>query len=172
MIKYARPYQEQLARIERLYDELHKYNEATNENFEKGIDAFTSFFIQCYHLADWLKKSGYSENIVYGYIKKSPYLSLCHELANAQKHGKPHTHNKKKDSKFCDFGAYDMFGITTPISRHIDHIGDGRTKFCIHAADFGPFPLDVMELAHQCVKEWQNFLKTSPDPRTPFQPPK
>ena len=169
-MKYKRPYQEQLGRIERLYGELRKYDEATNENFEKGIDAFTSFFIQCYHLADWLKKSGYSEDSIYNYIKRSRYLSICHEMANIQKHSISLTDGRQQNSKLSDFGAFEMFGVTTPISRHVDWIGDNKTKFCVHANDFAPFPIDAMELAHQCIQEWHKFLQTTPDPRASTSP--
>ncbi len=159
-MKYSKPYQEQFSRVIRLNENLQKYSIATNENHNEAIDAFTSFFIQCYHVADCLKNSGYHENNIYAFIKKSPYLSLCHALANTQKHQKYHDHSKQKlDAKFCDFGAYDMFGITTPISKHFDYFDGGKIKFCIAASDFAPFPLDVLELTNKCIEEWHLFIE-------------
>lgn len=154
-MKYAKPFEEQLARIIRLNDGLSVYAVATNENFEDGVDAFTSFFIQCYHLADWLIKSGYSKNIVYSFIAKSSWLSLCKDLANTQKH------QERRGDTFIDFGDF-SFGVSTPITRHVDHFNGGQTKFCIDAAQFGPLPLNAMEVANKCIVEWRLFLEIHP----------
>jgi len=61
VLKYKSPYEEQLNRVRRLRSGIKQFETATNDNFEDAIDAFTSFFIQCYHLRDWLNKSGYSK---------------------------------------------------------------------------------------------------------------
>jgi hypothetical protein len=165
--KYLLPYEEQFARVVRLNDGLKKYSVATDKNFEEAIDAFTSFFIQCYHLADWLKRSEYFEKSIYDFIKNSPYLSLCHALANTQKHQKTHSHDKQNDDcKFCDLGAFGDFGITTPIFKQVDHFDNGQEKFCIAATDFAPFPIEILELTNKCIQEWRRFIEIHPDPHT------
>ena len=158
-MKYVKPYEEQLARVKRMYLGLQKYEIATDENFENAIDSFTSFFIQCHHLLDWLAESGYQKEVLYKYIESSKYLSVCHELANWQKHSK-----NKCCNKICDFGMFDYAGVTTPISRHIDF--DNNAKFCIHAKDFGIFPLNVIDLVKNCQSEWEKFIENNLDPCT------
>ncbi len=150
--KYNKPFEEQLARIGRLNKGLATYSVATDENFEDGVDVFTSFFIQCYHLADWLVKSGYPKDVVYQFISKSPWLALCKDLANTQKH------LKRKGDAFIDFGEF-SFGVSTPITRYVDYFNGGQIKFCIDAAQFGPLPLDAIEVADKCIEEWQKFLE-------------
>jgi hypothetical protein len=165
--KYDLPYKEQLARITRLNNELKKYSVANDEIFDEAIDAFTSFFIQCYHLADWLKNSGYSEKDIYGFINQSDYLSLCHSLANLQKHQKGHNHSKQQEEcKFCDAGGFSDFGITTPIMRQYNHFKGGKYEFVILATKFAPFPLPILDLSDMCIKEWIRFLENNPDPST------
>lgn len=159
--KYLLPHEEQFARVVRLNKGLQKYSSATDENFEEAIDAFTSFFIQCYHLVDWLKGSGYTKEVIFDFIKKSPYLSLCHDLANGQKHQKAHNHSKKDgDCKFCDMGMFEDLGITTPIVRQCNYFNGGKHEFCILATDFAPFPLGVLDLTDKCIEEWSRFLET------------
>lgn len=109
-MKYSFPWQEQFNRIKRLRNSLKNYENSADSNFEDGVDAFTSFFIQCYHLSDWLVKSGQNKDLVWEFIKKSQWLSLCRNLANTQKH------QKRPTNEFIDFGDF-SFGVTTPISK-------------------------------------------------------
>ena len=169
--KYDLPYKEQLARITRLSKNLKKYSVASDEIFDEALDAFSSFFIQCYHLADWLKNSGYREKDIYDFINKSDYLSLCHSLANLQKHQKGDEHTKQqKECDFCDAGGFSDFGITTPIIRQFNYFKGGKYEFVILATKFAPFPLPILDLIEKCIEEWLRFLDTTPDPHTSFQP--
>lgn len=83
-MKYESPFHEQWNRIVRLRQILDKYDEATDDNFEEALDAFTNFFIQCYHLRDWLIESGYDKRLVDQHIGNSCALSLCRDLSNTQ----------------------------------------------------------------------------------------
>lgn len=150
-MKYTSPWQEQFARVNRLRKDVQRFENSADNQFEQGVDAFTSFFIQCYHLSDWLVKSGYSANSVYEFVKQSTWLSLCRALANTQKH--------QKDSKgtFIDFGDF-SFGVSTPIARYVDHLKK-QTRFCINAREFGALPLDAMEFADKCINEWEKYLQ-------------
>ena len=60
-MKYNLPYEEQFNRVKRLRKNIEQFATATDNNFEDAIDSFTSFFIQCYHLRDWLIKSGFNQ---------------------------------------------------------------------------------------------------------------
>ena len=152
-MKYKSPYQEQLGRVKRLRKDIERFSVATDENFETALDAFTSFFIQCYHMRDWLIKSGFGKIAVDHFIERSTWLSLCRDLANKQKHQKIDRYKPQND--FLDHGV----GISTPISRHFDYFIHKEPRFGIDVWEFG-MPIDVMEVADKCVNGWEDFLKS------------
>lgn len=151
MRKYDVPFLEQLNRILRLRKSLDKFSFATNDNFETAVDAFTSFFIQCYHLSDWLFQSGFNKNSVYQFIDNNKWLSLCKDMANNQKHQKI-THYKPKNSFVGN-----PFGITTPISRY--YVGNNKSEFGINVWEFG-MPVNVQHVADKCIESWYQFIET------------
>lgn len=150
-MKYKKPYQEQFNRVKRLRNSIEQFAAATDDNFENAIDAFTSFFIQCYHLRDWLIKSSFDQLSVDNFIARNTWLSLCRDLANKQKHQKIDRYKPQND--FVDFGL----GISTPISRHYDYFIHKEPRFGIDVWGFG-MPIDVMEVADKCVSEWEKLI--------------
>jgi len=152
-MKYKKPYQEQWNRVRRLRKSIDQFANATDENFEDAVDSFTSFFIQCYHLRDWLIKSGFSQVSVDNHIKKHTWLSLCRDLANTQKHQEIDRY--KPDN---DFVKDQFFGVSTPITRHYDYFIYKGPRFGINVWGLG-MPVDVVEVADKCIEEWDTFLK-------------
>ncbi|MDP2641527.1 MAG: hypothetical protein Q8P39_03325 [Candidatus Yanofskybacteria bacterium] len=152
-MKYKLPCQEQFSRVKRLRKDIERFSVATDENFETALDSFTSFFIQCYHMRDWLIKSGFRQIAIDNFIERSAWLSLCRDLANKQKHQKIDRYKPQND--FVDHG----FGISTPISRYFDHFMHKEPRFGIDVWKFG-IPVDVMEVAAKCVSGWDDFLQS------------
>lgn len=150
-MKYTFPYQEQLDRIKRLEEDLKRFSVASDDNFHSAVDAFTSFFIQCYHLRDWLVESRYSRRDIDIFISQSPYLSLCRDMANKQKHKnidkyEPQNHIiEHKDS-----------GVLTPIFRYYDPFRK-ENRFAVDVQEFGTL-IDVIDLAEKCIEGWERFL--------------
>jgi hypothetical protein len=145
------PYKEQLDRIKRLRDDIKRFSVANDDNFEGAIDAFTSFFIQCYHLRDWLIDSRYGRIDIDIFVSKSPTLSLCRDIANTQKHkriDKYEPQNHLVEHKFS--------GISTPITKYYDPFRK-ENRFGIDVQEFGTL-VDVIDLAENCVEEWERFL--------------
>jgi len=145
------PYQEQLDRIKRLKKEIDVFSVATDDNFEKAIDAFTSFFIQCYHLRDWLVESRYNRRDIDIFISQSTFLSLCRDMANKQKHK---TIDKYEPQH--NLVEHKDLGISTPIVQYFDPCRREK-RFGIDVQEFGTL-LDVIDLAEKCIKEWERFL--------------
>lgn len=150
-MKYNKSYEEQFGRVKRLAKEIKRFAEATDENYEDAIDAFTSFFIQCYHVRDYLIQSGFQQGYVDRFIRDSDWLALCKDLANKQKHqaitrSKPKTH-------FIDTGI----GVSTPIARYYDHFIYKCPRFGIRSWN-SLLPLDVIEVADKCIDEWARFI--------------
>ncbi|MFA5012969.1 MAG: hypothetical protein WC520_00175 [Candidatus Paceibacterota bacterium] len=150
-MKNVLPYREQLDRIVRLKEDIMRFSVATDDNFENAIDAFTSFFIQCYHLRDWLIQSRYGRVDIDIFISKSAWLSLCRDMANKQKHREidkydPQNHFTKNKSS----------GTATPIIKYYDPFR-GEDRFGIDVQEFGTL-IDVIDLAEKCIEEWKRFL--------------
>lgn len=149
-MKYTHPYIEQWNRLVRLRRKLDEYSEASDDNFEEALDAFTSFIIQCYHLRDWLIKSGYSQISIDHAIQNDTYLSLCRDLANTQKHQKIDRYTPKNSFVENDFG------ISTPISRSYDPIKQ-QSFFGVMVWEFG-LPVNILEIANRCLESWQAII--------------
>ncbi|MDD5569487.1 MAG: hypothetical protein PHG23_03710 [Candidatus Pacebacteria bacterium] len=150
-MKNILPYQEQLDRILRLKEDIARFSVATDDNFESAIDAFTSFFIQCYHLRDWLIQSRYGRIDIDIFVSKSAWLSLCRDIANKQKHKEidkydPQNHFVKRKGS----------GNSTPIIAYYDPARNEQ-RFGIDVQEFGTM-IDVIDLAEKCIEEWQKFL--------------
>jgi hypothetical protein len=150
-MKYTFPYQAQLDRINRLEEDLQRFSVATDDNFHNAIDAFTSFFIQCYHLRDWLVESRYGRRDIDIFISQSAYLSLCRDMANKQKHK-----NIDKYEPQNHVIEHKDFGISTPIFRYYDPFRK-ENRFGIDVEEFGTL-IDAIDLAKRCIEEWQRFL--------------
>lgn len=148
---YVFPYQEQLDRINRLNEDLQRFSKAGDDNFETALDAFASFFIQCYHLRDWLAKSRYDRRDVDNFVSKSPWLSLCRDLANKQKHGDIDRYEPQNHLVEHRVGA-----VETPIIKYYDPNRKSE-RYGVDVEEFGTM-IDVIDLADKCVKEWNKFL--------------
>lgn len=150
-MKNQLPYNEQLDRIKRLCEDIKRFSIANDDNFETAIDAFTSFFIQCYHLKDWLIDSRYGRVDIDIFVSRSSSLSLCRDIANTQKHKKldkyePQNHLINHKEK----------NISTPIMKYYDPFRK-EERFGIDVQEFDTL-VDVIDLAEQCVRDWERFL--------------
>lgn len=150
-MKNILPYREQLDRVKRLEEDIKRFSIATNENFKSAVDAFTSFFIQCYHLRDWLIQSRYGSRDINIFISKSVSLTLCRDLANMQKHTKIDLYESQ-----YHFVSHKFLDISTPITVYHDPARK-EDRFGIDIKEFGTL-VDVIDLAKECVEEWENFL--------------
>ncbi|MFA5086870.1 MAG: hypothetical protein WC470_01040 [Candidatus Paceibacterota bacterium] len=150
-MKNILPYQEQLDRVKRLKEDIGRFSTATDENFKSAVDAFTSFFIQCYHLRDWLIQSRYGSRDINIFISKSVSLTLCRDLANMQKHTKIDLYESQ-----YHFVNHKFLDISTPITVYSDPARK-ENRFGIDIKEFGTL-VDVIDLAGECVEEWEKFL--------------
>ncbi|MFA6252427.1 MAG: hypothetical protein WCX74_03435 [Candidatus Paceibacterota bacterium] len=150
-MKIALPYKEQLDRIKRLKDDLKRFSVATDENVETAIDAFTSFFIQCYHLRDWLIDSRYGRIDIDIFVSKSSSLSLCRDMANTQKHKRIDKYEPQNH-----LIGHKIGNISTPIIQYYDPFRSEQ-RFGIDVQEFDTL-VDVIDLSEKCIEEWERFL--------------
>jgi hypothetical protein len=78
-------YKYQIARLERMFKFV-----TLDERFKKleialQVDIILSFFMHCFHLSDWLTKSGIDEKKVKNYIKNTYELQVCRNLTISTK---------------------------------------------------------------------------------------
>lgn len=150
-MKQSLPYQEQLNRVKRLKEDLERFSAATDGNFENAVDAFTSFFIQCYHLRDWLTESRYLRRDIDAFINKSNSLSLCRDLANKQKHKQIALYEPRHS-----FTEHKGHKASIPVVAYYDPSRKGQ-RFGLDMEEFETI-VDVIDLAEKCVEEWERFL--------------
>jgi hypothetical protein len=107
-----RRWQNQWARVLRWYDRFSRIERGV-ENYSPSDfsdDEMWAFFINCYHMKDWLTNdpaSGLTSRAVEDFVAKPPNLSLCGDLANGSKHAvltrarvDPHTTLKSRKFRF------------------------------------------------------------------------
>ena len=89
-------WEDQLQRVERWYE---RARAATSEGLSSGIsehgwDDIYAFFINAYHVGDWLIADDVIEKPRWdSFVESSPDLSLCRDLCNGAKHRRLRKHS-------------------------------------------------------------------------------
>jgi len=116
---------------------------------ENYRDEVYSFFLNCYHLKDWLiNDSGFpgSRTDVENYINANQELQLCADICNAHKHlqldSPRSTQNPRVGSQKIDLNL----GVGEAVI---------KIKFTIDTASG---PRDAFELATRCLELWKKFI--------------
>ncbi len=146
---------EQYERVRRFYERFGALNlgrphDVPSDNY---LDDVYSFFINCYHLKDWIRNDAMlSKNVkdaVEPHINSSRSLKLCADICNSQKHlalTKP-----PRSGENPSFGA----------KRFALNLGAGQTTISLKwevCTDNGP--VDAYKLASDCVADWDAFLSS------------
>lgn len=146
-------YKEQYERIVRWYKRFEKLNQGIlhDKDSNNYIDDIYAFFINCYHLKDWIKNDNsiiVDISDIENFINNSTALSICADVCNGLKHLKitspridPNTTFGKKHVKM-ELGTQ-----PTIIALKIEIIVDENNY-------------DAFDLAADCIKEWENYLKS------------
>lgn len=151
-------YLDQFARVKRWYDRLKKVNDGVqhDRSTDHYQDEVYAFFINCYHLKDWIRKDVNCPHIFRrkvndgDFIKNSVPLSICHDLAIGAKH----------------------LEITTPKNDPSTNIGNRSFLLNLGGQNdpniairyrvmSGGKSYDAFELATNCLHEWENVLKVT-----------
>lgn len=113
----------------------------SNSSPEERVDFLLAFCQSCDALWDWLKNDGAaSKDELDALMKNNWCLRVCRDIANGSKHLR--IDRPKVDPNFS-------------IGR--EYCGTKRAErwFIIVGND----PLDILDLARQCVDTWRSFLK-------------
>lgn len=157
----SKPYLEQFERIKRwnrILNEI-KVSNASEDKTDYQVDCIYSFFINCFHLKDWLIHSKViSKDTVNKFINNHKEMKVCRDICNGVKHLSLTDPSIGKDVK-CDCGFHGVF-----LHREYDSYQEvlknnnlvGNITYNIFA-EYEKF--NAFTLADRCVKLWESFLK-------------
>jgi len=145
-------YQEQFKRLERWYKRFEEINNGRihNRPSEFYEDEVYSFFMNCYHLKDWIKNdlaAASLANNVEDYINDNPEFLLCADICNGLKHFQLNRERSGKSPEFGKKKAKLEVGVGPPII---------ALKYEI-ITNTGI--IDAFILATKCMELWKIFLK-------------
>jgi hypothetical protein len=154
--EYIEQYQRMMRSYTRLaaMDQGQEYD-ASSQNYD---DELFAFFLNCYHLKDWLKNDKAAgraaQNDVEHFIDSSYPMKLCADICNSHKHLRLKAPRSDGNPRFAK-SHYKLLGDrdATTIS----------VKFEIETSRG---PMDAFTLATQCVDEWKFFILSKCEPST------
>lgn len=155
-------YKEQLERVERYYDRFKRINDGTDQrspSTDDFVDDVRAFFINCYHMRDWLIKddeyTAHSRRQIEAYITNTEALALCADICNGIKHLE-----RNPDSRIRS-GVQPEFG-NTEFKIEVDQTLFGDDPPPITSIHFtikhGDEELDAFELAGMAIQAWKDFI--------------
>lgn len=155
-------YKEQYKRMKRWYERFNMINRGTSisESFDYYKDNTYAFFINCYHLKDWIlydsslykpsstekefkKESKKMEEDAKKFIKESKYLKICQDLCNGNKHLRLTRPASDANTKIG------MINVKMESNNKSSKIKT-RINFVVRVKNKN---IDAFELASKCIKE-------------------
>ena len=162
----VKPHLEQLSRIRRWkkrLDEI-RFSNSPESSIPDHYDFIYAFFINCYHLRDFLEHGGIiPKKVVDKLFEENVEMQICRDICNESKHcildspsigvRIPNKNRKSANSwaGVCLIKEYDPFQEILKNDNHIKNIK------CVVLAK--GIKYDVFELADKCLKLWENLFK-------------
>jgi hypothetical protein len=150
-------YREQYERVRRWYLRFKDIDKGRphDTDSENYVDEIYAFFLNCYHLKDWIRHDPavpeQVRNKVESHINANTSLRLCADICNSLKHLRldrtPRSVENPTFGKKC-FAVGLGPGLPTTIA----------LKYVI---DTNSGPLDAFTLATECVTDWDRFLSAN-----------
>lgn len=115
-------------------------------------DSVIAFFLNCYHLRDWIRSSHPELNIEVATLFKQNFeLGACRDICNGFKHKTLTT--PSHDANFNWYWEYDYLDL-------MGKSGRNPHKNCIAFQDgTGIRKFNLFDLATHCFSLWEGFLK-------------
>jgi len=124
-------------------------------DYDYADDVSNIFFIYCYHLKDWLRNDDsikIKSKDIEAFVSSSTPLSICGDLANGRKHlALSGLRSKAKNLK-----AHPAINMTFSVGSK----SNSKTSYT-KTIEVDDRSYDALELAEECMKEWQSFLKAN-----------
>lgn len=145
-------YREQYDRMKRWYDRFVSLNQGRSHDVpsDNYLDEIYAFFMNCYHLKDWIKNDGtvapIIQRTVEPYINSSRPLKLCADICNSLKH------LSLTSSRSAENPAFGK-------KHFVLALGTGPTTINLkYEIDTTSGTIDAFQLATECVGAWDSFL--------------
>ena len=153
-------YIEQWERVIRWHERLKETSSLDAQSIptDRFQDDIFAFFLNCYHLKDWIKhdpSAAHMKDQVEAYINSSEALSLCADLCNGLKHLTLDSSRSKQDPQF-DSKIYRM--------AYTDNTPGLSLGYLIVTSKHS---YDAFSLAGVCLMDWETFLYANQAPITP-----
>jgi hypothetical protein len=144
---------EQYDRMKRWYDRFAAIAQGRDHDVpsDNYVDEIYAFFMNCYHLKDWLKSdtslSAAVRNAVEAHVSAQRPLCLCADICNALKHVALTTTRSGENPRFGrkQYAVHLGPGVRTSIALKYDIVTDTGSE-------------DAFELAKQSLDAWHQFL--------------
>ncbi|MDF0674040.1 MAG: hypothetical protein P0120_06825 [Nitrospira sp.] len=151
----AAPYREQYDRMKRWYDRFAALDQGRPHNVpsDNYLDEIYAFFMNCYHLKDWIKHDATvtvaTKQVVEAHINSSRALKLCADICNSLKH----LHlTSSRSGENPAFGRK-QFGLA---------LGTGPTTINLkYEIDTTGGAIDAFQLATDCIEAWNTFFSAN-----------
>jgi len=151
----TKKYVEQFERVKRLLGRFEAIGRGVEhaQHSANYDDDVHSFFLNCYHLKDWIKNDPYcvSWTSAEAHINANQDLQLCADLCNAQKHLNLTSHRSGQHPQFggshIQLNVAEANGSTT-VQIAVSYSVDTKSAGTINALD----------LARRCVSAWEAFI--------------
>ena len=147
-------YLEQFDRVKRWYQCLVLIDQGRRHNLPSNYyqDEVYAFFLNCYHLKDWIKNDesiGVTTEKVEEFINNNKELRLCADICNGIKHLRL---TSTRSGQAPRFGAR-KFNL---------QLGGPETTISVkYSIDTSGGPVDAFELATKCLQAWENFIQSN-----------
>jgi len=157
-----RKHQEQFDRTKRWYERIKKIDQGKPHNLsfvnlppKYFYDEVYAFFINCYHLKDWILYDDTVKPLDKGkvepFMKKEDCMKLCRDICIGIKHLDPQSRTWS--------GQVPAFtGREFPVSLAGGPEPIIGVKFSIETKKG---TIDAFELASECVRKWEEFIKNN-----------
>jgi len=127
----------------------------TDMSQAEALDDVYVFFMNCYHLRDWIINSGFrSRADVDSFIAATPDLALCADICNGLKHFR--LKRAVSPSNITWSTASMVTYSYRPGTRELEP-GSGQEQWVFTTEGTH---VDMFDLADKCVAAWDRFLAT------------
>ncbi len=154
-----RKHQEQFERMERWYERIKKINQGEPHNLSflnlspgYYYDEFYAFFLNCYHLKDWIEKDDtvkLPEKEVEHFINQNKCMSVCADICIGIKHLE-----QERSPRSGQVPKFERRELSLSLEGGPEPIIN--VKLFIKTKDG---TIDAFELASECVRKWGEFIK-------------
>ncbi len=154
-------WQDQRARVGRWHKRLTSisYGIPTDVSKAEALDDVYAFFMNCYHLRDWIIKSEFRDRAdVDAFIDGNLALSLCRDICNGLKHFRI---DPARASSAPNWSTATTFqSVVSGSTPAVPVPAPGREPIPDERWDIttGTDNIDMFELADACLAAWDRFL--------------